>query len=131
MENINIRKSTHWDRPYYVVRATTKRFGYQEVMCESFKLQDCIDYIKRCGFEPPKVERMQYRGYNITRRIDGTYLVKYKDSLGGVYQFDCKDFAEAGANAYEIADNNDIGSAVCIRMSERFRGNFVDGDHLH
>lgn len=43
MKNIKIEKTTN---NTYVVKADTERFGKQRIIFESYKINDCINYLK-------------------------------------------------------------------------------------
>lgn len=54
MKNINIEKTVN---NTYVVKADTDRFGKQEILFESYKINDCLNYLKsfeKFGFKITK-----------------------------------------------------------------------------
>lgn len=72
------------------------------------------------------MKRMQFKGFKISERKDGSYKVSY-DSFFGHYERVCKDFCDAGEWVYGMADNHDVGCAVNHRMCDVFGKTF--GDH--
>lgn len=71
------------------------------------------------------MKRMQFKGFKISERKDGSYKVSY-DSFFGHYERVYKDFCDAGEWVYGMADNHDIGCAVNHRMCEVFGKTFGD-----
>ena len=71
------------------------------------------------------MKRMQFKGFKISERKDGSYKVSY-DSFFGHYERVCKDFFDAGEWVYGMADNHDIGCAVNHRMCDVFGKTFGD-----
>ena len=62
------------DNRTYLVRATTRRFGEDAVLFESWKWGDCLDYLRRFGIEytgkRPAFPRHIANGTTITRHPD-------------------------------------------------------------
>lgn len=62
------------DNRTYLVRATTRRFGEDAVLFESWKWSDCLDYLRRNGIE--------YKGKRPAfprRRANNTTIARHPD----------------------------------------------------
>ena len=132
MKNVRIKKHSNGT---WIVIADTERFGKNEIMYESYRKEDCVNYLRREGV-------CYYEGYvdddeSIIGQSCGLYGMsirrnknewKVADPDGTHLTADT--FAEATLLLWNMAPNHDVSNMVCQKACDRWNC-LADGTRLY